>query len=478
LLAEPPTGTGPVRRYLTGALLDGLDLEVVDTPGDNDLDADVVEAVRVAVAAADAVIMVVAATAALSLTETHFLVEYVLDAQVPHVLLVVTKLDLVEPGERDRVWAYILDRAATIAPQLAVLPGPEPGNPGAVEDIRAWLAAACGRAGRSRQRAIQLANQIAGCLDEVAVVAGEGERTASLDAEERQVRIDAERSALAADLLVFDEYRIELRRRQSDAANRFRGHLEAARTYLVDSLQYDLRHSSDPGTWWERDLPYRLRRELATLAREYEKSLLATVEADLGWLNKQLSQRFGTAPAGLREVVGALTAPAAEPSTMDLPNLRSRKLAYRLGPSGLALLGVLLIPGIGPLASIGASIAGTVLGEVKLRTEIDQQRRLVEQRLTGLVDRAVGEFGATVSKRLRRLYDQLIDEAVKLRQSWYADRAAALTGTIGATDTARSGPDWSALAGQARALTDEITAALDAAAVPAADPAPEEGTDQ
>lgn len=497
LVAEPPAGVEPVRLGVAGPLLDGLDLEIVDTPGGNDLDTEVVESVRVAAATADAVIMVVAATAALSLTETHFLVEYVLDAQVPHVVLVVSKLDLVEAGERERVLAHVVDRAAATAPGIVVLPGPTPSsmNDNEVAAIRAWLAEASGPAQRSRLRASQLARQLAASLDRVVVLVQQAQRSAALDAQQRADEAAAARAQLAEELLVFDEYRIELRRRQSDAANRFRGHLEAARTYIVDLLQFDLRHSSDPGTWWERDMPYRLRRELATLGREYEKSLLATAEVDLTWLNKQLAQRFGSAPAALREVVGALATPAAEPSALDLPDLRNRKLAYRLGPAGVALVGILLIPGVGPLATIGASIAGTVLGEVKLRAEIDRQRKYVEQRLAGLVDRAIGEFGTTVAERLRRLYDQLLDEAVRLRQSWYTDRTAALarpalpstaisSATSPAGEASAADPDWALLAVQARQLVDEITTAIaEVSATEAnngteADTSPEEGMDQ
>jgi hypothetical protein len=197
--------------------------------------------------------------------------------------------------------------------------------------------------------------------------------------------------------------------------------------------------------------------------------VLAAVNGDLRWLSGTLIERFGLRPNGLRDAIDALRAPVAEPGELELDDLRRRRLIYRLGPSGAALIGLLLIPGVGPFAAIGASVTATVLGEVTLRKTLEQQRKAVQGQLSGVVDQAIGVFGETVSERLRDLYDQLLDEAVGARQRWHADQLAALSTRVLPDESL---PPWGAIAESARSLAAEIATAVSPAGAEPSPPPP------
>ncbi|GGQ48186.1 P-loop NTPase family protein [Couchioplanes azureus] len=456
LRERPPDEGSVVRRGTPHALLTGLDVELLDTPGCNDADPDVPASVRTAVRGADATLMVLSATAALSLTETRFLREFVLAADIPLIALVLSRLDQVEADERDQVLAYVTSRAAGISPRLAVLPGPDLRDGHGAGPVASWLTANARHGDRVRLRTEQLSAQLARVMGGLADLATTAADAATLDADTRAEDVAKARLALTDELLAFDEIRVELRRRQNAAAARFRGHLAGTRERLAEILRYELYHHPEPRTWWERDLPYRLRRELATAAKEYEKSLLGGVQLDLQWLRRQLAERFRIEPSGLDVTLTSLRAPQVDPDDLKLGDLRNRRIAYRVGPLGLALLIGTLSAGFFPFASLGATAAGVVFGEVLLRGAVDNQRRVAERHLAGLVDRAVSEFGLGVAEAIRSLYDQLVDEAVQQRKQWYADREAALSAAPPADRTTR----WTEIADAATRLRDEIESTL------------------
>lgn len=63
-----------------------------------------------ALLSADGAIITVSADKPLSLTERSFIEERLLFKKIPHLLLIVTKLDLINPRERAEIVQYIKDK--------------------------------------------------------------------------------------------------------------------------------------------------------------------------------------------------------------------------------------------------------------------------------------------------------------------------------------------------------------------------------
>lgn len=445
----------PVRMTIEHPVLDSAEMELVDTPGGNDHRSGPDDLVRRMVGEADAVIMVVAANAPLSLHETAMLTDQVVAGGVPHVLIAVSKLDLVDPPEHDRVLHRIRTKASAISPHIEVA-CLDPGGTDPAAAVRDWLVTAAAPGHRRRARAKHAAVQLGGMLHALADTAGEAARLRELDAERRRAGLAQARSDLDGEASLFDEYRLELRRRHAAVLNRFRAELDASRKNLADTLHYELRRAGDPRTWWERDMPRRLHRELTITAGEQDNRVRGEVISDIRWFETEILHRFGDHQVGLviEYAIASTAPPTARP--INLPPLRIRKLAYRVGPSAVALAGVVLIPGLGPIAMIGASIAGTLLTEIKLRMDVEEQRRIVGAQLGTLVDRVVQEFADSVDARLRHLYDQLVETTVEVRRNWYAERLAVLEAVQHDDEDA---PDWSLVAERAARLANAVTAA-------------------
>src|SRR5262249_33256494 len=112
-----------VQLFLNHQWLQQLDIEIIDTPGLDNLES--VRSMHIAevLSQYDSSILVVSALLPFSLTEAALL-EYQLHKRyIPRVTVVVTKLDLLPEDQRAEQFSEIQDRVARVAPLVPVLPG-------------------------------------------------------------------------------------------------------------------------------------------------------------------------------------------------------------------------------------------------------------------------------------------------------------------------------------------------------------------
>ncbi|MGC0414599.1 dynamin family protein [Embleya sp. AB8] len=461
-----------VRVLVADPELARLDVELVDTPGVNagrgkgpDAEAHdrrTEDLVRRTVAASDAVLMVVSASAPLGLSETAFLEEEVIARHVPRITVVVSKLDTVDEDERADLVDYLGGRVRRISPTLQVLAGPHREDAAPVAGLYERITEYTTSGGRRGLRSRQTAGQLLTLLDEMARLGRDGLAAAELGAAERQRA--AEQSEVEIDRMgtEWGRVRVELQRRRTRTAEKFREHLQLSRGDVLDTLRYELERAPDARIWWERDLPFRLRRELTALAKKFEAQLHSSVQADVQWLDAGMKQHFGRGSTYRPERVEQLSTDfeLGEAESLGLKDLKSRKLAWRIGPTGLAVLGALLIPltgGVAALpmgASMAASAGGMVLGEVKSTSLTEGQRAQAMKALEPMVEDVLGGFSEEVAKRLHTLYSGVMDEAVRGQQVWRNDRRAALA-KVGA-----DGPAWQDLVARSEQLAVQLNSML------------------
>ncbi|UGQ09833.1 dynamin family protein [Yinghuangia sp. ASG 101] len=463
-----------VRVLVEDPELARLDVEIIDTPGvnaglgarddggpgDDDKAQDLV---RRTVAASDAVFMVVSASAPLGISETSFLEEEVIARHVPRITVVVSKLDTIDEDEREDIVDYLTGRVRRISPDLAVLAGPHREDDAPVGAVRGRLEQYAVSGGRRAMRARQTAGQLLGLLEEMAELARQGVAAGALGVEER--RRAAEEAEVEIDNMTAEwgKVRVELQKRRGTTAEKFREHLAQSQDELLGVLSYEMERTPDPKTWWERDLPFRLRRELTALAKKYEGQLHSSVQADLQWLDAQMKRHFGKGTTHKVDKAEQLSTEFElnEAEELGLKDLKSRKLAWRIGPSGVAVLGMLLIPLTGGLATIpmgagmAASVGGMVLGEVKSGSLTEGQRAQAAKALEPAIEELLAEFSRQVSDRLYTLYAGVMDEAVRGQKAWRTDRLAALGAQGG------GGPDWPELFTRTQDLISTVGALID-----------------
>lgn len=464
--------TGPVPQLeveLPCAWLDDLDTELVDTGGTNDAPEAMAE-VRRAVARCDAAVMLVSATSPLSLSEQHLLEVEVLRRAVPFVLVVVSFLDRVAVEDREQALDDVRRRVRALAPQAAVLPGSGPrGDDEALEALRAAIADCAARSENRAYRDRKVATGVAEVAAAVADVARTAVEVRDLDVEERRRRLSAAREAVRREQPQWEDLRVELEGRRLALARDIRGHLVAEEERLLETLHWELQRASDPKAFWDRDVPYKLARELAALTRKAEGAVLSGIGADLDWLDGVIAERF---------VEGALTRPSATIAPVDphaphgageVIDLGRRRVLTRLGAPAGTVLGYVLgaaasvvVPPI--MIAVAAGAAGGLTAELTLRDAVREQRRVVERYLARGVPELFAALGDQVQDAIGQLYDEVLSELAQRREAWRESRLAALS----SPDCADDGSVHKVLA-EATALTEEIRDALGARPTPPGD---------
>ncbi|MET8014094.1 dynamin family protein [Streptomyces sp. NPDC005271] len=437
--------------------LTGLDIELVDTPGVNSGTEEQFEQVRRTAAGSDAVLFVVSAVSPMGVTERRLLQEEVLCRHVPFTAVVVTMLDLVDADDREETLRDLGERLSDL-PNLPVLAAPAPGG-GETElaALRSLVEGFAQGSGRALWRDRRLAAQVADHCEAMARIAAEAIAAGRLSESEAEARTERTMSLLESEERQWAQLRISLTARQLSLGERLREYLRKERDGLIERLRWELERAPDPGGWWERDLPFRLRHELALLARNCEQSvLLPALTADTDWLDQEVSRWLPE--AGPSPAPTALKLSAQPEISGEVSSLSRTRLATRLGAQGGAVVGYLIAAArSAPMPMVygaGFSLLGGLLAEASIRAATEQQRREVDAVLVRVVDESTTAFQRQTVGVLSEIYQEVFDQLHRSHRAWSDARRAALDSASG-PDT-----DWQSLAPAAATLAARIRSAL------------------
>ncbi|MEV6761528.1 dynamin family protein [Streptomyces sp. NPDC051105] len=439
--------------------LDGLDAELVDTPGVNFGNDEQLEQVREVAAGCDAVLFVVSALSPLGITERSLLEEEVLRRHIPFVAVVVTMLDLLDPEDRAEALEDLGRRLAGLS-NLGVLAAPRPGGGEAeVAALHALTEGFARRDGRAVWRDRRIAAQIADHCDAMTAIAS---RTMALDRLTTDEAAEAAKKAQAArenEERQWEQLRIDLTARRLTLTTRLREYVQSKRDGMIERLRWELDRTGDPRGWWERDLPFRLRHELSVLAKESERTvLLPALTADSGWLDEEVAARLPGARPSWIPAAGRLKLSVEPEISGDVSNLSGVRLATRLGAQGGAIVGYLIAAArSAPLPMIygaGFSLLGGLLAEASIRAATEAQRSEVDALLVRVVDEATTAFQRQAVEMLSEVYGDVFEQLQQSHLAWHdAWRTVADSRTGG-------DQDWESLARSAAALGARIRAGL------------------
>ncbi|WUH94360.1 dynamin family protein [Streptomyces sp. NBC_00433] len=446
-------GTPTLTLTVVSDWLRSLNAELLDTPGVNSANEDRFEQVRQAVAASDATLFVVSALSPMGATERRLLEEEVLCRHVVHAAVVVTMLDLLDPEDREPALLDIQQRLADLsATRVLAAPAPGAAEPPAVPAAMADFAAAGGRAlWRDRRIAAQVADQCA------ALSAFAARALAAGQAEDAEAEREARRQEVAATGRRWEQLRIDLTSRQLALSAAVREEVHKRREGLVEGLRWELERAQDPRLWWERDLPVRLRRELALMAAGCERTVaLPALTEDARRLDREIAALLPDAPRGPAPTDLRLT---AEPLLSgEVSDLTRTRLLNRLGAQGGAIVGYLVAAArsaaMPMVYGAGFSILGGLIAEASIRSATEEQRREVDAVLVRVVGESTAAFQRQTAQVLADVHGELFERLDRSRRAW---RQAADPGAAAAQ---HPGTDWSDLARTATGLATRIRTAL------------------
>ncbi|MFC4608574.1 hypothetical protein ACFO9E_12195 [Streptomyces maoxianensis] len=254
----------------------------------------------------------------------------------------------------------------------------------------------------------------------------------------RLSRTEVEERAKQAQVLLdkesqhWEQLHIDLTSRQLALADRLRTQIHKERDGLIERLRWELERTQDPGGWWKRDLPVRLRHELSLLAQRSERTVLPGLTADVEWLDAEVAVRLpGASPSHVPAGLGVAVEPQFSGEISDLSRIR---LATRLGAQGGAIVGYLIAfartASTRMIYGAAFSLIGGLLAEGAVRSATEQQRREVDTALVRVVDDSTTAFLRPAVDLLSEIYAEVFDQLRQSRLVWHDARRAALDHAI------------------------------------------------
>ncbi|MFD9219441.1 hypothetical protein ACFWDI_05265 [Streptomyces sp. NPDC060064] len=390
---------------------------------------------------------VVSAVSPMSSTEHRLLQEEVLCRHVPFTAVVVTMMDLVDAEDHEETVRHLRQRLEGLPGRIPVIPAPVPGG-GEPElaVLRSVVEGFTRGSGRALWRDRRIAAQVADHCEAMTRIAAEAIAAGQLSRTEADERARQAQTLLEKEEQQWEQLRIDLTVRQLALTTRLRTQIQKERDGLIERLRWELERSQDPGGWWERDLPFRLRHELSLLAQRSERTVLPGLTADTDWLDAEVAGRL---PGASHGPASAWLGPAVEPQLSgEISDLSRTRLATRLGAQGGAIVGYMIaLARSAPVPMIygaGFSLIGGLLAEGAIRSATEQQRQEVDAVLVRVVDDSTTAFLRQAVDLLSEIYADVFDRLRQSRLVWHDARRDALESPPGSgaisSWTRRSGP--------------------------------------
>lgn len=434
--------------------LRSLDVELIDTPGAGDLNEHSAAVVFDLLSLCDAAVLAVSATSPFSLTEAAFLEQEVIGRRIPRVLAIVTKLDTIALAERESVLATIRARVAKISPAIPVLPSypvDDTTEAEVLSNLKTEISKLVDLKDRIHWRNRQVAAQIADCLTQIGKIGTTAIASIRLSHPEREQAYRQAQNQLRQADLKWENLCLELERRRLQNDRTIQQRILQAKTQLLEVLKIELNQAAQPKTWWERDLPMRLRRELITLARKSEDFLSEAIALDFNWLHNEIARIFSRSVSDQNTPNWQQLEMTPALAQLKLTNTGRDRILTRIGSSAAAVCGYVLAGPVG----IVLSTSVWLVGERILNRQAQTQRQLLAEELERCADSTFENYSTSVGDRLRQLYNDLAQDIYKRQSTWQSTINTALV-----TGSSEDEKAWQQTIDTATRLEQEILTTL------------------
>lgn len=440
--------------------LEALDAELIDTPGIGELNTTRAAIVFDLLSQCDATVLLVSATLPFSMTEAAFLEQEVIGKHIPRIVVVVSKLDTIpKKEEKEEVMAVTRERIAQISADIPVVPSyPVDENTtetGAIEAVRSQITAMVKGGNHKAWRSQQVARQLIDVLTQLIDIGAVAIASAKMSAAEHEQALKKAKAAMRTAELQWEQIRLELDRRRIQHGQTLKENLFSSKSTLLGVLNQELSETDNPKTWWERELPLRLRRELFSLGQKAEEFLLQEIADDFDWLTAEVSRTFST----------QMTQPSSQKQEtleikhnlpqLEISPIQRYRWLTRIG-GGVAVIGSYLTGGAAVVA-IAVSLGAAILSEQFLTDKLEEQRQQVQKKLELSVDKAFNEYCERIFERLRKIYQQIAEDTQRQQLTWQSAKTAAIEVSHPDSDE----QPWQQMLDKASALKQEILTAVE-----------------
>jgi GTP-binding protein EngB required for normal cell division len=308
-------------------------------------------------------------------------------------------------------------------------------------------------------RNLHVAHTLLGAVNAIAGGAEAGLEAQQKTREERKKQQDRRRAAIESQELVWMQIGQALDGRRQRVADLVREHLANHRDTILETLEYEVDRTGDVKAWWERDLPFRLQRELRSVAGQASGVLNRQLGEDLKWLQDTLRKQLNYSLPMLTEA--GFTVEPATPGRpkMDLADLNKFNIISRVGTVAAVIgTGTLLATAGLAAAPMAISVGVGLISEQVVRWHSAKDKEKVRAELSRIVQTAELEYSQAVSEKLRESYNRIISD-LKEHQARWRDAQLQAVATVDAKG-ADSAPRWEGILQRTKSLMADIKQGL------------------
>lgn len=425
-LVADPFGSDPegvVKVEVPEEWLRQRGIQLIDTPGAGDLRDKAAQLVTDVLTGCDGAIITISALMALSLTEKAFIEQHIIAKKVPHIILIITRLDQVALEQRSQVIDYIKEKLAlwelaipVYIPQ-DVLDTENYQNLVGIEKIKAAIASWQEDSHHQELKRQSFCLEIKYLLETAQGMLQREKKAWDLSKEEKLALLAEQKKELQKLSLRWEDYRLEMLKRSNQCVALIRKLVEEKQEAIVERLQFELGHVSSPKSWWDNDLPYRLKQEVASVARGIEDGLKEKFAQDLRWLNEAINKDFAVFVAADNteqwERKEKLDPKLLNNEMRDTNKLR---MFMRVGAGVATIVGYTIFGPFGIVTSVG----GGIISEILMGKNIEKQKENLKDLTAEVVRKTLDKAMNTSEKRIQGVYDKAVREAVRQERIWFS----------------------------------------------------------
>jgi GTP-binding protein EngB required for normal cell division len=455
--ADP--GTARVQVFVDNPWLAARQLwlaepEALDAP-DHELNSAIQRAVR----GVDFVVLTIDSLMPMRRSETVVLAECARRG-LP-LIVALMKTDLLSSEERQSMGEYLNKQIQDWAPGITLVEiGLAPGCATGVEQLKEEIDEILATSDFTSVRFHQDVEEFLCAVGLISTAAAAAIDIQNKTKEERAA--DGRRRKLAADeqgaLWSGIEGQLQLRRHELD--DQIRKGLDGKNLAITDVLLHDLESRTDIKAWWERELPYRLSRELRAAAESLSGMANRRIAADIQWLQSELTRCFRLPPAAIQLPANiGLEGGDFPHKDISLRDTNKMRIVARVGQAAAVIMAgrLLLTAGLSG-ATMGLSILAGLAAEQLTMFTASKDRQKARAQLSGLIEKASIEYAVDVSRKLKAGYDEILTALREQQARWERAQGTALRAIEASVSSSQI--DWTQVTEQASALERELRAAI------------------
>ncbi|MBD2487193.1 dynamin family protein [Aulosira sp. FACHB-615] len=445
-----------VRLTLDDPWLRTIDVELIDTPGAGDLNSNRTALLCDLLSQCDAAVILVSATLPFSITEATFLEQEVLGKHIPNVLVAVSKFDTVAQEQKFELLQVIRDRIKEVSTKVPIIPihplNPDGSEIDALAKVRTHIESMVEKGERRIWRSRKVAGQLIDYLNQMVDLSEAAIKSVQMSVAEKEQALRQAQQERANTELYWEDIRLNLDDRRLQHTQRLKQKVLQAKEELTEVYSFELKKVKDLKSWWERDLPFQLRRELLILGNQLSEEIFNELSQDFEWMQKEVAQKFSRQLVRNSSDSSSTVNVDLRLSQLELTDIRHYALLTGLASSATTICGYIF----GGPGGVVISTVAWVLSDQFINQKTDEQRQRLSEELVLNIERITDDYFHRLSERLRELYNQLIAEIKNEQKVWQSAWESTLKKSTNIQDISH----YTQLIEQASQLKQEIRTVL------------------